>query len=116
MDIQNEIDKLEDLIGDKPGVVTVQIVGDDAKLETIELVVEGAASGNQMGGSLNTYISSLVSYYGEIAANNTDFTNELAALNNCIDTEEKHYLQPRMNGINMKLEHGNIQQQQDQLQ
>lgn len=89
LDIQNEIDKLEDLIGDKPGVVTVQIVGDDAKLETIELVVEGAASGNQMGGSLNTYISSLVSYYGEIAANNTDFTNELAALNNCIDTEEK---------------------------
>ena len=88
LDIQNEIDKLEDLIGDKPGVVTVQIVGDDAKLETIELVVEGEASGNQMGGSLNTYISSLVSYYGEIAANNTDFTNELAALNNCIDTEE----------------------------
>ena len=89
LDIRNEIDKLEDLIGDKPGVVTVQIVGDDAKLETIKLVVEGETSGNEMGGSLSTYIKSLVSYYGKVAANNADFTKELADLNNRIDTEEK---------------------------
>lgn len=99
LDIQNEIDKLEDLIGDKPGVITVQIVGDDASgadLATISLKVEGAISdtsdpnypGNYMGGSLGTYISSLVSYYGAVAANNQDFADELDALKDAIELAE----------------------------
>lgn len=89
MDIENEIAKLEDLVGNNPGVVTVQIVGDDASgadLTTINLEVEGW--GNAIGGSLGTYISSLVSYYGAVAANNGDFTDELDALKDAIELAE----------------------------
>lgn len=89
MDIENEIAKLEDLVGNNPGVVTVQIVGDDASgadLTTINLKVEGW--GNAIGGSLGTYISSLVSYYGAVAANNGDFTDELDALKDAIELAE----------------------------
>ena len=89
LDIQNEIDKLEDLVGSNPGVVTVQIVDDDAStadLTTINLKVEG--SGNAIGGSLGTYINSLASYYSAVAANNQDFTDELDALKDAIELAE----------------------------
>ncbi|MDN0071792.1 hypothetical protein QVN97_07200 [Bacteroides caecigallinarum] len=87
MDIENEIAKLEDLVGNNPGVVTVEVANDDNLLSTINLKVEGAPT-NSIGGSLGTYIHSLNAYYGEVAANNNDFTDELDALKNAIELAE----------------------------
>ena len=87
MDIENEIAKLEDLVGNNPGVVTVEVANDDNLLSTINLKVEGAPT-NSIGGSLGTYIISLAAYYGEVAANNGDFTDELDALKDAIEVAE----------------------------
>ena len=90
MDIENEIAKLKDLVGSNPGVVTVEVANDDASgvdLATINLKVEGAPT-NSIGGTLGTYIHSLTAYYGEVAANNTDFTDELDALKDAIELAE----------------------------
>ena len=76
------------MVGTNPGVVTVEIVGDDASgadLTTINLKVEGLGT---MGGSLGTYINSLNSYYSAVAANNQDFTDELDALKDAIELAE----------------------------
>ena len=89
MDIENEIAKLEDLVGNNPGVVTVEVANDDNLLSTINLKVEGAPT-NSIGGSLGTYIHSLNAYYDEVAANNNDFTDELDALKNAIELAEEN--------------------------
>ena len=92
--IEDEIAILEDLVGDRADakVVTVQAYGDDSNIATITL--KDLASD---AGTMGNYLASLVSYHNKITTNNSNFSDELTAIETAITAAQSNLFAAQAN-------------------
>lgn len=92
--IEDEIAILEDLVGNRTAakVVTVQAYGDDSNIATITL--KDLASN---AGTMGNYLTSLVSYHNKITTNNSNFSNELTAIETAITAAQSNLFTAQAN-------------------